>query len=198
MAARRGGVRTSAPIPGVVLAVDVAVSSDWIALAVAGPADPGAPRPFTVFSGSSAGRSEDPTFSGIGRTGGVALVSKSALSVAPSDGSAASTFGCALTNRIAAPVNGAGIVGQAEQVTSVAFTPSGNLVYLTRDPSTLNIVQSFDVGNSGAGATRIELGGEGSPYKHPSLSTTTGHVHGSTARRRQLVTAGSLAENKQQ
>jgi triacylglycerol esterase/lipase EstA (alpha/beta hydrolase family) len=25
---------------------------------------------------------------------------------------------------------------------------------------------------------------EGSPYKHPSLSTTTGRVHGSTARRR--------------
>jgi len=154
-----GGVQTSPPIPDVVLAVDAAVSSDWIALAVAGPADHAAPRPFTVFSGDDSAEAAA-TFGGFSQTGSVALVSRSSLSVAPRDGTDASTFGCAQTVRVAAPITNDGTVAPQEQVTSVAFTSSGALVYVTRDPSTVNIVQSWDLQNGGTSRTRIELGGD--------------------------------------
>ncbi len=162
-----GRVRTSAPIPGVVLAVDAAVSAQWVALAVAGPADADAPRPFIVRDDDSSELEGGASVGGFGAgESGVVLVSRSALSVSDSSGEP-SVFGCESTTNVSRIDDNGNAVMIPEQVTAVAFTASGDLVYQTREPSTLNVVDSANLtgsgifgGSGGAATRRIALGGE--------------------------------------
>lgn len=171
-----GSARLSLPIPGVVLAVDAAASSQWIALAVAGPSDQEAPRPFTVAAGGDED-AEDGFFgggspriafpSGSQESGGVVLVSKSALAVTAPDQPMVEAFGCQAAVRVTPMPDENGVPFKSEQVVAVAFTTTGDLVYQTREPSTLNIVSASGLASRGFGfgdgpsvSARIDLGGD--------------------------------------
>lgn len=173
-----GSTRVSMPIPGVVLAVDAAASNQWIALAVAGPSDQGAPRPFTVAEGGDEDADDGFGFGGApsrdaafpnpgGGSSGVVLVSKSSLAVGSpsSSDSMTETFGCASTVSVIPMSDDSGVALKSEQVVAVAFTATGDLVYQTREPSTLNIVSASNLTTRGFGeaprvSARIELGGD--------------------------------------
>jgi len=131
-----GRAHLSGPISDAVMPVDVAVSGDWIAIAVAGSPDANAPRPFTVNEFGSV-----PPRTPVARTE-VIRVSRSSLSV---EGDAPSIFGCG---------SAAFIAGDA-QVTAVAFAPNGDLVYQVREPAALMVRALGGV----MAPTPIELGG---------------------------------------
>lgn len=154
-----GQEQVSLPLPDTVLAVDVAASSTLIAVAVAGHADPDAPRPFTHFEGDG----DDGVSFGGGstfgpQTGSVLVVQRSSLSVV--DATNNESFGCHSVGTIMPPSSD-GVTPTAEQVTAVAFTPNGDLVFLTREPSTLSFVSTASsFGLPTSVTARVELGGE--------------------------------------
>lgn len=133
-----GRTASSGPLSDAVMPVDVAVSGDWIAIAVAGSPDVNAPRPFMVTDfGSVPPRTPlTPTE--------VIRVSRSSLSV---EGNPPSEFGCG---------SAVAFAGDA-QVTAVAFTPNGDLVYQVREPAAL-MVRPVAGGTAGT-PTSIALGG---------------------------------------
>jgi mono/diheme cytochrome c family protein len=138
----QGPTQTRALSTGV-LSVDMAVSpvTGEIAIAQAGGADPGAPRPETVFEH--------------GAPGAAPIVEASPGFAAPVDTSALpstidpSTLGSSLVTVIAAtPAQTAGncegglprrVLGQA---TAVAFTPGGELVVQSREPALITFMST--------------------------------------------------------
>lgn len=115
-----GRTATSGPIADAVMPVDVAISNDTIAIAVAGSGDPNAPRPFMSQTSRFSSPPAAPTFTEI------IAVSRSSLSV---EGTAPVEGACGTAQQI---------LGN-DQVTAVAFMPNGNLVYQVREPSRLMI-----------------------------------------------------------
>jgi mono/diheme cytochrome c family protein len=137
------GAMTTTTLAGAPLPVDVAVSADrrWLAVAHAGTADMGAPRPFVEFAGDG----------GVsGSAIGPARIGGGAISVMPVDFFANNTVSdnsCSFPT--AAPfVN--------EQVTAVAFAPNGTLLAQTREPPTLIVIPDVQLGSS----VSISLPGE--------------------------------------
>jgi len=125
------------------LPVDVAVSADqrWIAVAHAGLADLGAPRPFLVFPGDSS----------ISAGSGIAFPGGSSVSIMPLADMQGNTP-CAFTQ---------GNVNSAP-VTAVAFTANGRLLAQTREPAQLLIVRELPFGTPEivtlAGDSRVDTG----------------------------------------
>jgi hypothetical protein len=127
---------TGSPLP-----VDVAVSADqmWVAVAHAGPADFGAPRPSILFpseGGPIAGGAT--SFGGPGGGNAVSIMSLSNLGNG---------------NPCAFPERG---VFSEQPVTAVAFAPNGRLLVQTREPAQLLVVDSVDSGLQ----TTVDLPGE--------------------------------------
>jgi mono/diheme cytochrome c family protein len=121
------GSVTTTTIQGAPLPVDVAVSSDWIAVAHAGPADFSAPRPFFEFPNTGGGdvATSGGVASGFGGGGTVSLISQNTL-LNGSD--------CAFSEMFV-PVQ--------EPVTAVAFAGDGRLLAQTREPAQLYVVDVY-------------------------------------------------------
>lgn len=145
------GATVSAAMNGAPLPVDVAVSPDqqWLAVAHAGPADVGAPRPFLEFPQADDAPSTGPVFDGGGFGSSLTLTSMSNLKANPE--------GCTF---------GEGSVPIDQPVTAVAFAPNGSLLAQTREPPQLLIVPASDVpfgapfGVALAGDSRLDTGHE--------------------------------------
>jgi hypothetical protein len=121
-----GNVVTT-PFMGSPLAVDVAASADaqWLAVAHAGPADAGAPRPFMVFPQEGGGTAGAPVpTAGPGFAG-------STVSVIPRSMLGGSCTG----SETFLPLEG--------PATAVAFTPNGQLLVQTQEPARLALVRNL-------------------------------------------------------
>lgn len=140
-----GRTATSGPLADAVLPVDVAISNDTIAIAVAGSGDPDAPRPFMSETNAFAAPPATPTFTEI------IAVSRASLSV---EGTTPVEGACGTSQQILG----------TEQVTAVAFMPNGNLVYQVREPSQLMVrtpaLSSFSGSATFGEPVVVDLGGD--------------------------------------
>jgi len=121
------GSVTSTQFMGPPLPVDLAVSADqrWLAVAHAGSADPGAPRPFVVSPGE-----QGTTSAGSAPFRGSSSVSIFALADMQGDNQ------CAFSQALPSDV----------PVTAVAFTSNGRLVAQTREPAQLLVLRDLPFG----------------------------------------------------
>ncbi|HVY28896.1 MAG TPA: cytochrome-c peroxidase [Polyangiaceae bacterium] len=131
------GNTTTTPFTSSPLAVDVAMNTNWVAVAQAGTVDDQAPRPFMVFPGSGSGASAAPVGTAAKFGGGAVTM----ISTASAGGG-----NCAFPEGFV-PVQG--------PVTAVAFAPNGNLVVQSQEPAQLTVTNP----SSGTLAT-VDLMGE--------------------------------------
>lgn len=137
----------SARFIGAPLPVDVAVSENqaWVAVAHAGPADFGAPRPFLIFP------SEDGSSGGIAGSSPGGFGGGSSVSLLPIDAMGTHSE-CTFAEGIAF----------SEPVTAVAFAPDGRLLAQTREPSRLAVVDGVPWGSPSfvalPGDSRLDTG----------------------------------------
>lgn len=147
------GTVTTTSFHGPPLPVDIAVSADqtWVAVAHAGMVDSMAPRPFLVFPNEGGGP--------VAHGGGPAFFGGTALSIMPLSGLASSPD-CNF------PQGGFEQVGTSsnEPLVAVAFTPSGQLLAQTRQPSQLLVLRDLPWGTPEVvalpGESRLDTGHE--------------------------------------
>jgi cytochrome c len=169
----QGQVHTTSVSSGV-LSVDMAVSTrGQIAIVQAGAADSRAPRATTVFDTpgapfASAGSAPPSLFAGPSPGGSLAQI-PDGIDIAEVGTSQVTIIDSQSVQRLEQADPGPGscqggipfpIVGQA---TAVAFSPTGDMIVQSREPSLITrIPAAFADGafNSGAAATTIQLGGE--------------------------------------